>query len=76
MGVVACTVADPDVLMAHADLALDGARRFGDVDLEARALADGGLALVGLGRVADGMARLDEAMATSTAAGCIPSPPA
>jgi tetratricopeptide (TPR) repeat protein len=58
-----CEVDDPDELLAAADLALDRARRFGDVNLEVKALADGGLALVQSGRVADGMARLDEAMA-------------
>ena len=46
-----------------ADLALDRARRFGDVNLETKALADGGLAHVQAGRVAEGMALLDEAMA-------------
>lgn len=58
-----CDVDDPDVLLAHAELALDRARRFGDVNLEMKALADGGLAHVQAGRVAEGMAMLDEAMA-------------
>lgn len=58
-----CDVEDPEVLAARAELALDRARRFGDVDLEVKALADGGLAQVQLGRVAEGMAMLDEAMA-------------
>src|SRR5690606_29226868 len=47
----------------NAELALDRARRFGDVNLEAKALADGGLAHVQAGRVAVGMTMLDEAMA-------------
>jgi tetratricopeptide (TPR) repeat protein len=58
-----CDVADPAALLAHAELALDRARRFGDVNLEAKAMADAGLAQVQAGRVAEGMALLDEAMA-------------
>ncbi|HWB71352.1 MAG TPA: hypothetical protein VG452_03975 [Egibacteraceae bacterium] len=58
-----CDVDDPDVLLERAELALDRARRFGDVNLETRALADAGLAHVQAGRLAEGMALLDEAMA-------------
>ena len=58
-----CDVGDPDRLLASAELALDRARRFGDVNLETKALADGGLAHVQAGRVVEGMAMLDEAMA-------------
>lgn len=58
-----CDVDDPAVLLADAELALDRARRFGDVNLETKALADAGLAHVRAGRIADGMALLDEAMA-------------
>ena len=58
-----CDVEDPEVLAARASLALDRARRFGDVDLEVKALADGGLARVQVGRVAEGMDMIDEAMA-------------
>ena len=58
-----CDVDDPDVLLERAELALDRARRFGDLNLETKALADGGLAHVEAGRVAEGMAMLDEAMA-------------
>lgn len=58
-----CDVADPDELLAGAELALDRARRFGDLNLETKALADGGLAHVQAGRIAEGMALLDEAMA-------------
>ena len=64
--VVGCEVDDNDVLLARAELALDRARRFGDLDLEAKALADGGLAHVQAGRVAQGMAMLDEAMAMAS----------
>ena len=58
-----CDVDDPAELLAAAELALDRARRFGDLNLETKALADGGLAHVQAGRVAEGMALLDEAMA-------------
>jgi tetratricopeptide (TPR) repeat protein len=58
-----CEVPDPEVLLADSDLALELARRFGDVNLESKALADGGLARVQSGRIAEGMAMLDEAMA-------------
>jgi tetratricopeptide (TPR) repeat protein len=58
-----CDVGDPDALLASAELALDRARRFGDVNLETKARADAGLAHVQAGRVAEGMALLDEAMA-------------
>ena len=58
-----CEVDDPDELLASAELALDRARRFGDVELETKALADGGLAHVQCGRIDEGMAMLDEAMA-------------
>jgi hypothetical protein len=58
-----CEVDDPDVLRARAERALHLARRFDDVDLELKALADGGLALVQVGRVEEGMAMIDEAMA-------------
>ena len=58
-----CDVGDPDLLLARAELALDRARRFGDLDLETKALADGGLAHVQVGRLDEGFAMLDEAMA-------------
>ncbi|MDO7868358.1 hypothetical protein [Nocardioides jiangxiensis] len=58
-----CDVDDPDELFARAERALACARAFGDVDLEAKALADGGLARVQAGRIAEGMAMLDEANA-------------
>ncbi len=58
-----CDVDDPAVLAQRAELALDRARRFGDSDLEVKALADGGLARVQAGLLEEGMAMLDEAMA-------------
>ncbi len=62
LGLVGCSVADAGALDGGARLAIDLSRRFNDCDLECKALADGGLAYVSLGRVAEGMARLDEAM--------------
>ena len=58
-----CDVDDPAELLSAAELALERARRFGDVNLETKALADAGLARVQAGRVPEGMALLDEAMA-------------
>ncbi|MEZ5298448.1 MAG: tetratricopeptide repeat protein [Ilumatobacteraceae bacterium] len=58
-----CDVDDPAELLDSAELALDRARRFGDVNLETKALADAGLAHVQLGSIATGMGLLDEAMA-------------
>lgn len=63
-----CDVGDPDVLLANASLALDRARRFGDVNLETKALADAGLAHVQAGRVEEGMGLLEEAMALACGA--------
>jgi hypothetical protein len=58
-----CDVDDPAELLSAAELALDRARLFGDVNLETKALADAGLARVQAGSLAQGMALLDEAMA-------------
>jgi tetratricopeptide (TPR) repeat protein len=63
LGWTGCGSDDPEALLRDAELALGLAREFGDHRLEVRALADGGLALVGLGRVTEGMGWLDEAMA-------------
>ncbi|HET7487580.1 MAG TPA: hypothetical protein VFJ85_06585 [Acidimicrobiales bacterium] len=60
---VGCNVDDPAALLARSELALDRARRFGDMNLEAKAMANAGLAHVQAGQVAEGMAMLDEAMA-------------
>jgi tetratricopeptide (TPR) repeat protein len=61
-----CDVDDPDELLQRAELALEIARQFDDVNLETKALADAGLALVQLGQLDTGMARLDEAMALAS----------
>ena len=50
-------------MLASADRALAIAVEHGDVALEARALADGGLALVSQGRTREGFARLEAAQA-------------
>ena len=64
---VGCDVHDPKSLLEHADLALDIAREFHDHELELRAQADKGLALVCQGVVDEGFALLDEVMAGITA---------
>ena len=51
----------------HAQRALELARRIGDSDIEAAALSHVGLARVSQGRVEDGMAVLDEAIAVAVA---------
>ncbi|HZS15316.1 MAG TPA: LuxR C-terminal-related transcriptional regulator [Candidatus Dormibacteraeota bacterium] len=64
---IGCDVQDAGALQAGATAALELARRFGDTDLEVRALADGGLAMVSQGDVEKGLAQLDEAMAAVVA---------
>ncbi len=58
-----CDAGDPGELLAACELALDRAREFANVNLELKALADGGLAHVQAGRIDHGMALLDEALA-------------
>ena len=67
LSVVACEAPDVDRLLEGAELALELAAEFGDTDLQVRALADGGYALVVQGRLAEGFRRLDEAMAALAA---------
>ena len=55
--------ADPAAAEARAEQALEAARLTGDTDLELCALSELGYALVQVGRVAEGTAMLDEAMA-------------
>ncbi len=61
VGLMGASVASAEELEANATTALDLAHRFGDRELECKALGDSGLALVSMGRIRDGMARLDEA---------------
>lgn len=53
-------------ITTSAELALQMARDTGDPDLEAEALARWGYAAIALGRVVDGTAAIDEAMAAAT----------
>ena len=69
IAMIGCEVDDPDVLWERATYALERARRFGDIDLEIKALADAGLALVQAGRLVEGMEMLDESMALACAGG-------
>lgn len=62
LALLACEVADAGELESRSARALALALEFGDSELEARALADSGLALVSQGRLTEGFARLDEAM--------------
>ncbi len=63
----ALATGDPAEVERAAEQSMDLARRFGDSDYEALALAYGGLAMLSMGRVKEGLARLDEAMAATTA---------
>jgi ATP/maltotriose-dependent transcriptional regulator MalT len=67
MARIGCEVRDASALQASATVALEAARRFGDSDLEIRAQADLGLALISLGDIEPGLAQLDEAMAAVVA---------
>ena len=61
LGLMGASVSSADELEANAAIALDLAHQFSDRDLECKALGDSGLALVSMGRIRDGMVRLDEA---------------
>jgi tetratricopeptide (TPR) repeat protein len=63
---VGCQYEDPDDLRRRAEIALETARSFSDPNLETKALADSGLAMVEAGQIEAGMNRLDEAMALAT----------
>jgi DNA-binding CsgD family transcriptional regulator len=63
IAMMGCEVPDVTELEASASRALEVARTFRDTNLEIRALADSGLALISLGHTVDGLARLDEALA-------------
>jgi tetratricopeptide (TPR) repeat protein len=63
LAAMGCDVDDPAELLERAELALELSRKFGDVNLEMKALADSGLAHVQSGDVGTGMALLDEALA-------------
>jgi ATP/maltotriose-dependent transcriptional regulator MalT len=63
LGRLACDRSDVDGLLRSAERALAIAVEFGDVALQTRALADAGYALVAQARLAEGFARLEEALA-------------
>jgi ATP/maltotriose-dependent transcriptional regulator MalT len=67
LAAVACDRPNMDDLLASTNRALQIALDFGDSDLEAKAMADSGLALVTKGQLADGFARLDAALAAISA---------
>jgi DNA-binding CsgD family transcriptional regulator len=67
LALVACHARDINQLEQSAQVALELAIEFGDSDLEAKALADGGLALITQGKISEGFARMDEAMAAVSA---------
>ena len=62
IALMGCEVADVSELELSAARALEIAREFGDTNLEIRALAESGLALISLGRTTEGLGRLDEAL--------------
>jgi DNA-binding NarL/FixJ family response regulator len=66
LGLVGCSVPDVSGLADAASRAVELARKFDDLDLECKALADQGLALVSMGRVDEGTELIDEAMAIVT----------
>ncbi|MGH3495914.1 MAG: LuxR C-terminal-related transcriptional regulator [Nocardioidaceae bacterium] len=70
LALIGCSIASADALERDAGLALRLARELDDVDLECRALADSGLALVDQGRFDDGMNRIDEAMTMASSGEC------
>lgn len=61
VGLFGAYVESADELEASARAALEIAHRFHDRNLECKALGDSGLALVSMGHVREGMARLEEA---------------
>lgn len=63
LGLVGCSVENAEQLSRDCEQALQIARAFGDTDLECKALADGGIAAISLGRLEEGLAKVDEAMA-------------
>ena len=67
LAVLGCDQPDVDALLEAAERALSLAVEFFDPLLEIRALSESGFALVAQGHLADGFARLDEAMTAVTA---------
>ena len=67
LAVMACDRPDAADLLRSTERALAVATEHGDTDLEVQALADGGLALVSMGRTREGFAQLDAALAAISA---------
>jgi DNA-binding NarL/FixJ family response regulator len=65
-----CNIVDADDLARRSEHALAIARRFDDVDLECKALADFGLALMLHGRVSQGQSLIDQAMTMAHSGEC------
>lgn len=65
-----CNIVDTDELRRRAEQALDIARHFDDVDLECKALADFGLALMQHGATGDGQTLIDQAMTMAQSGEC------
>ena len=65
-----CNILDADDLVRRSEQALDIARRFDDVDLECKALADFGLALMQRGRVTEGVSLIDQSMTMAHSGEC------
>lgn len=70
VSLIGCSVANIEELEEHANRALAIAQRLGDADLECKALADSGLALVSRGLIEQGLARIDEAMVMASSGEC------
>lgn len=70
LGLMGASLASAEELEANARVALALAHRFQDRNLECKALGDSGLALVSMGRIRDGMARLDEAFTMIISGDC------
>jgi DNA-binding CsgD family transcriptional regulator len=70
VALIGCSVANIEELERNASHALAVAQRLGDADLECKALADSGLALVSRGAIDDGLARIDEAMVMASSGEC------
>jgi DNA-binding CsgD family transcriptional regulator len=70
LALIGCSVANIDELDENATHALTIAQRLGDADLECKALADSGLALVSRGTIDQGLARIDEAMVMASSGEC------
>jgi len=70
VALIGCSVANVEELDENATHALMIAQRLGDADLECKALADSGLALVSRGVIGRGLARIDEAMVMASSGEC------